>query len=194
MRVIGLTGGIGAGKSSVARVFAQRGAVVIDVDAVGHAVLEPGAPAHDRVIAEFGADVVASDGRIDRGALGRIVFGDPAALGRLTAISYPAINAALAERLSTVDAEVVVLDMAVLVEGNLGAGLYDVVVTVEADDELRVARAVARGMDEGDVRRRMAAQVTDAERRQVADFVIVNDGSEEDLVAAVDRVLKAVCA
>jgi dephospho-CoA kinase len=194
VRVIGLTGGIGAGKSSVARVFAQRGAVVIDVDAVGHAVLEPGAPAHDRVIAEFGADVVASDGRIDRGALGRIVFGDPAALGRLTAISYPAINAALAERLSTVDAEVVVLDMAVLVEGNLGAGLYDVVVTVEADDELRVARAVARGMDEGDVRRRMAAQVTDAERRQVADFVIVNDGSEEDLVAAVDRVLKAVCA
>lgn len=174
MLVVGLTGGIGAGKSTVAQLFAAKGAVVIDVDALGHVVLAPGGKAHGAVLAAFGT--------VDRGALGAIVFADPAELERLTAISHPAINAELAERLATIDDDaVVVLDMAILAESNLGAGMYTRVVTVEAPEELRVQRAAARGMAEADVRRRIAAQASEVERRRLADHVIVNDGTETDL-------------
>lgn len=192
MLIAGLTGGIGAGKTTVARLLAARGATVIDVDAVGHAVLEPGGGAYDEVVAEFGPGIVGADGRIDRPALGRIVFGDAAALARLTAISHPAINAQLVERLDALDTPgIVVLDMAILVESNLGQAdadhTYQVVITVEADEDTRVARAVARGMAEPDVRRRIRAQAREEERRRRADIVLVNDGSDEDLSAAVDR-------
>lgn len=190
--IVGLTGGIGAGKSSVANVLSSLGAVVIDVDAVGHAVLEPGGRAYDAVLAEFGTGILGEGGRIDRPALGRVVFRDPDALGRLTAISHPAINAELIERLDALPTDsVVVLDMAILVESQLGrvdpAHSYQVVVTVEAAEETRVRRAVARGMDEDQVRRRIAAQASEAERRGAARFVIVNDGNEADLTAAAEE-------
>jgi dephospho-CoA kinase len=177
MLVVGLTGGIGAGKSTVAGMLAAKGAAVIDVDRLGHVVLEPGGKAHDAVLDSFGT--------VDRRELGAIVFADPEALARLTAISHPAINAELVEVLAGVDDEVVVLDMAILAESILGRGVYEVVVTVEAPVEMRVARAVARGMAEVDVRRRIAAQASEAERRQLAQHVIVNDGSEAELVAQV---------
>ena len=178
MLIIGLTGGIGAGKSTVARLLEAKGAAVIDVDRLGHVVLEPGGKAHDAVLDAFGT--------VDRRQLGAIVFADPAALARLTAISHPAINAELVEVLAGIDREVVVLDMAILAEGNLGRGVYEVVITVEAPIELRVARAVARGMDEGDVRRRLAAQASEDDRRQLAQYVLVNDGTEAELAAQVD--------
>lgn len=195
MLIVGLTGGIGAGKSTVARLLAERGAVVIDVDALGHVVLEPGGRAYDQVIEAFGPAIVGPDGRIDRAALGRVVFGDPDALARLTAISHPAINAELVEALDQLPNDaIVVLDMAILVESNLGRvdpeHSYQLVVTVEAPVELRVQRAVARGMPEADVRRRLAAQASEDQRRAVAEIVIVNDGSEPDLEARVDEVWK----
>ena len=177
MLVVGLTGGIGAGKSTVARMLAAEGAAVIDVDALGHVVLQPGGKAHDAVLDTFGT--------VDRRELGAIVFADAAALARLTTISHPAINAELVEVLAGVDADVVVLDMAILAESNLGHGVYEVVVTVEAPIELRVARAVARGMTEVDVRRRLAAQASEVERRQLAQHVLVNDGTEAHLAAQV---------
>lgn len=193
MLIIGLTGGIGSGKSTVAAMLAERGAVVIDVDGVGRDVIAPGGRAVTEVIAAFGEGVADADGHIDRAALAQAVFGDPAALARLTAISHPAINAELVERLDALPHDtVVVLDMAILVESNLGridaAHTYSKVIVVEAPVELRVARAVARGMGEADVRRRMAAQATDEQRRAVADVVIVNDG---DLVTLADRVDQA---
>jgi dephospho-CoA kinase len=175
--VVGLTGGIGAGKSTVAHMLSANGAVVIDVDGLGHVVLQPGGKAHDAVLDAFGT--------VDRRELGAIVFADPAALARLTAISHPAINAELVEVLAGIDTDVVVLDMAILAESNLGHGVYEVVVTVEAPPELRVARAIARGMTEIDVRRRIAAQASEAERRQRAQHVLVNDGSEADLAVQV---------
>lgn len=183
MLVIGLTGGIGAGKSTAAARFLAKGATVVDVDALGHVVLAPGGKAHDEVLAAFGT--------VDRRELGAIVFADPAQLERLTAISHPAINLELAEVLAEVlagisDDAVVVLDMAILAESDLGRGMYTVVVTVEAPVELRVARAVARGMAEADVRRRIAAQASEDERRHLADHVLVNDGDEESLLARVD--------
>jgi dephospho-CoA kinase len=175
--IVGLTGGIGAGKSTVAGMLSAKGATVIDVDQLGHVVLQPGGKAHDAVLDAFGT--------VDRRELGAIVFADTAALAQLTAISHPAINAELVEVLADVDADVVVLDMAILAESNLGQGVYDVVVTVEAPTELRVTRAVARGMTEADVRRRLAAQASEAERRNLAQHVLVNDGTEADLAAQV---------
>jgi dephospho-CoA kinase len=176
MLVVGLTGGIGAGKSTVAGMLAARGAAVIDVDRLGHVVLEPGGKAHDAVLDAFGT--------VDRRELGAIVFADPAALSRLTAISHPA----------GLDDDVVVLDMAILAESILGRGVYDVVVTVEAPIELRVARAVARGMTELDVRRRLAAQASEDERRKLAQHVVVNDGTEADLAAQVAECWLALTA
>lgn len=180
MLVVGLTGGIGAGKSTAAKLFAAHGAVVIDVDSLGHVVIAPGGKAHDAVLAAFGT--------VDRGDLGAIVFADRAELDRLTSISHPAINAELAERLDAIDDAIVVLDMAILAESNLGRGMYRQVVTVEAPEELRVQRAVARGMAEVDVRRRIAAQASEGERRRLADHVLVNDGSEADLAAELDQI------
>ena len=196
MLVIGLTGGIGSGKSTVAALLAQRGATVIDVDALGREVIAPGGRAEAEVIAEFGPEITDAAGHIDRAGLARVVFDQPEALARLTAISHPAINAELADRLDAVRGDecsaesVVVLDMAILVESNLGRGdpehSYTKVVVVEAPPDLRVRRAVARGMEADDVRARIASQATDDERRAVADAVITNDGDLATLAQRVD--------
>lgn len=192
MLVVGLTGGIGAGKSTAARRFLEHGAVVIDVDALGHGVLEPGGRAHDAVFEAFGT--------VDRRELGGIVFADRDQLARLTAISHPAINAELAALLDAIDDRdaVVVLDMAILAESNLGRGdpehSYSIVVTVEAPMEARVERAVARGMAADDVRRRLAAQASEDARRALADHVLVNDGTEDDLRRQVDDVWSVLTA
>ncbi|MCB0983643.1 MAG: dephospho-CoA kinase [Ilumatobacteraceae bacterium] len=190
MLVIGLTGGIGSGKSTVAALLAERGATVVDVDAVGREVIAPGGRAEAAVIAAFGDGIADDDGHIDRAALAAAVFGRPEVLARLTAISHPAINETLVERIDALPANaVVVLDMAILVESNLGRAMprhgYTRVVAVEAPEVLRVERAVARGMQEADVRRRIASQATDAERRAVADAVVTNDA---DLAALTARV------
>lgn len=190
--VVGLTGGIGSGKSTVAALLAERGAHVIDVDAVGREVIAPGGRAEAEVLREFGPEVADADGHVHRPSLAAAVFGRPEALARLTAISHPAINAELAARLAaTAPDAIVVLDMAILVESNLGrlpdGGGYTKVVVVEAPQELRVARAVARGMVEADVRSRLASQATDDARRAVADAVVVNDGDLAVLHARVEE-------
>lgn len=192
MLVIGLTGGIGSGKSTVAALLGAHGAHVVDVDALGREVIAPGGRAEAAVIAEFGPSVVDDEGHVDRAALAKAVFGRPDELARLTAISHPAINEEIAVRLDALPSDaVVVLDMAILVESNLGRGdprhSYHRVVVVEAPLDLRVARAVARGMAEDDVRARIASQASDAERRAVADAVVVNDGDLDTLACRVDE-------
>lgn len=192
MLIAGLTGGIGAGKSTVARLLAERGATVIDVDALGRQVLEPGGRAASAVIEEFGPGITAPDGSIDRAALASVAFADPSSLSRLTAISHPAINEELVETLQRVPPDrIVVLDLAVLAESKLGQVdepyRYRFVITVEADPALREDRAVARGSGRDDVRRRMAQQATDDQRRALADVVIRNDGTMDQLVEQVDR-------
>ena len=191
MLIVGLTGGIGSGKSTVAHLLADRGAAIIDVDALGREVIAPGGRAEAAVLAEFGDAIVGADGHIDRPSLARAVFGRPEALARLTAISHPAINAVLADRLDALSTDViVVLDMAILVESTLGRGdphhSYRRVVVVEAPEDLRVQRAVARGMAEPDVRARIASQATDAERVAVADAIITNDADLATLQLRVD--------
>ena len=200
MKVVGLCGGIGAGKSTVARLLAERGAVVIDVDAPGRSVL-----AHDEVrhavVAEFGDGVLDADGGIDRAALAREVFSCEGRLTDLEAISHPAIDREIArhlEALASDPPDLVVLDMAVLVESDLGklsdGRGYTEVVVVEAHADVRLERLVARGMAADDARARMAAQATDAERRAVADHVLVNDGDEADLAERVDELIPLLMA
>lgn len=197
---MGLTGGIGAGKSTAAARFAELGAVVIDVDAIGREVLTPGVRAERGVIRFFGPGVTDSDGRIDRAKVAAEVFGRPDRLAVLEAVSHPAINAELEMRLDDLaergDVDAVVLDMAVLAESRLGrleSGRgYTKVVVVEAPEAMRLSRLVKRGLTEEQARARMASQATEEQRRAIADHVISNDGTIEELAAEVDRVWAAM--
>lgn len=184
---IGLTGGIGSGKSTAAGRFAELGALVIDADALAREVVEPGTEGLAAVVAEFGEQVLDGAGRLDRPVLARVVFGDDAARGRLNAILHPRIRARAAELIAAAPpGTVVVQDVPLLVETSQ-SGRYDLVVVVEAPDELRVRRLGRdRGMPAEEVRARMAAQATDEQRRAAADVVLVNDGTPEDLRAKVD--------
>lgn len=188
MLIVGLTGGIGAGKTTVAGMLARRGAVVIDVDQLGRQVVGPNGAVVDAVLDRFGADLRDGDGGIDRAALAARVFGDPEALGALTAISHPAINALLDETVSGIEARtpdsIVVYDMAVLAESELGRGIanaYELVVVVEAPTDVRLERVVERGLSRADAAARMASQANDEVRRALADFVIGNGGDIEAL-------------
>jgi dephospho-CoA kinase len=177
--------------------LAARGAEVIDVDALGRLVLEPGEAAHDAVLAAF-PTVAGADGHIDRRALADIVFADRDALARLEAISHPAINGEIARCLEASRAQVVILDMAALVGTRLGwldgeHPVYDVVVTVEAPADVRIARAVARGMRPEDAARRVASQPSGDTRRALAQHVVTNDGDLEALEAQVAALFTELC-
>ena len=175
---VGLTGGIGSGKSEVARLLAEHGAVVIDADELARAVLAPGTPELAMVVEHFGSDLLTPDGQLDRPALGRRVFADDSAREWLNGVVHPEVarrSAALAARAPA--SSVVVHDVPLLVENEL-QGRYDVVVVVEAAERTRLARLrESRGMTEQDAQARIAAQASDAERRTVAGVVLVNDGS-----------------
>ncbi|MBA3523618.1 MAG: dephospho-CoA kinase [Geodermatophilaceae bacterium] len=185
---VGLTGGIGAGKSAVAARLVEHGAVLIDSDVLAREVLAPGTPGLARVLERFGAGVLDAEGALDRPALGQIVFADPQARADLNAIVHPLVRQRSAELAAAAPAgAVVVHDVPLLVETGQTAN-YDVVVVVVADPELRVARLrETRGMDEQQARARITAQATDAERRAVADVLLDNSGTHEELTAAVDR-------
>jgi dephospho-CoA kinase len=184
---IGLTGGIGSGKSTVSTLLAERGAVVVDADRIAREVVEPGSPGLAAVAEAFGEDVLMADGSLDRAALAAIVFAHPEARRRLDAIVHPLVRARAAEIAAAAPSDAVVVnDVPLLVETGQ-AGAYDVVLVVEADPETRVARLVARGLTADDARARMAAQATDEQRRAVADVVLDNSGSREELVTQVDR-------
>ena len=185
MLLVGLSGGIGSGKSTVARALAARGAVVVDSDAVAREVVEPGTAGFEAVVARFGPGVLGGDGRLDRAALARLVFSDENARADLNGIVHPLVALETQRQVAaTPPGAVVVLDVPLLVEAARGG--YDLVVIVEAPAPVRLERLAARGMDPEDARRRMAAQATDAERRAVADVVLDNSGPPEELVRQVD--------
>ncbi len=189
MLKVGLTGGIGSGKSEVTRRLAALGAYVVDADVLAREVVEPGTPGLAAVAAEFGAEVLRPDGSLDRDRLGAIVFADPAARARLNAIVHPLVGAATAERFAAAPADAIVVhDVPLLVEVGLAAA-YDVVLVVAATAETQGSRLVrARGMSADEARSRIAAQAPLADKLAVADFVITNDGSLDDL----DRQVQAV--
>jgi dephospho-CoA kinase len=182
---VGLSGGIGSGKSTVARGLARRGAIVIDADAIAREVVAHGQPGLAAVVERFGPEVLDGDGRLDRPKLAALVFEDAAARADLNAIVHPRVAAETARRIAAAPADaVVVIDVPLLVEAARSG--YDAVVIVEAPEAVRLERLVGRGMSPDDARRRMAAQASDAERRKVADVVLDNAGSEADLDAQID--------
>ncbi|MFS8499325.1 MAG: dephospho-CoA kinase [Micromonosporaceae bacterium] len=184
---VGLTGGIGAGKSEVARRLAGHGAVVIDADRVAREVVAPGTDGLARVVAEFGPQVLAADGSLDRAALAAVVFGDADRRRRLEAIIHPRVRARTAELVAAAPPDAIVVnDVPLLVEVGLVA-TYHLVVVVEAPEATRIARLVgSRGMTEEQARARIAAQASDEVRRAAADVLLTNDGPLADLYARVD--------
>jgi dephospho-CoA kinase len=194
---VALTGGIGSGKSSVAARLAAHGAVVVDADALAREVVEPGTPGLAAVVAEFGADVLAADGSLDRAALAAIVFSDPERRRALEAIVHPLVGQRSAELIAEApDGAMVVYDVPLLAEsagtGRDRTGEFDAVVVVEAPMDLRLERLVGRGLTADDARARIAAQASDADRRVLADHVVLNDGDLTALDTAVDRLWTAL--
>lgn len=183
---VGLTGGIGAGKSTVARLLTGHGAIVLDADLAARAVVEPGTEGLAEVVDAFGPQVLREDGSLDRAALASVVFSDEERRKRLNAIVHPRVRAWMAERAAAAPAgSVVVQDIPLLVEGGL-APLFDVVVVVDADDDTRVARLIRdRAMSEPEARARIAAQAPREQRNAAADRLIDNSGGTEELNEAV---------
>ena len=184
MLAVGLTGGIGSGKSTVADLLVARGAVLIDADRIARQVVAPGGAAYGPVVQRFGPAVVAADGTIDRPALAAVVFADPGALADLNAITHPAIGAVMTERRAAEEdtGHIVVLDVPLLTPAHRDLLGLDAVVVVDCDPALALRRLTsARGMDRADAEARMAAQVGRHERLQGADLVVANDGSLSEL-------------
>ncbi|MEV5281061.1 dephospho-CoA kinase [Streptomyces sp. NPDC051994] len=182
MLKVGLTGGIGAGKSEVSRLFVSYGAVLIDADRIAREVVEPGTPGLAAVVEAFGPGILSADGTLDRPKLGGIVFSDPDKLSILNKIVHPLVGARSAALESAAGPDSVVIhDVPLLAENGL-APLYDLVVVVDAAPETQLDRLVRlRGMTADEARARMAAQADRAQRLAVADIVIDNDGPLEAL-------------
>ncbi|MEY2773599.1 MAG: Dephospho-CoA kinase [Actinomycetota bacterium] len=191
---LGLSGGIGSGKSTVAKILADLGAVVIDADVIAKEVLEPNQAGYQRAIEVFGESILDSDRRIDRKKLAELVFQNSDALAKLEAIVHPAVIARVAQiRNSLPESTVVVYDTPLLFEKNL-QGQFDKVLIVVTDSEHRKARLIERGLEITDIEARIANQATDAQRRTVADFVIENNGSPEQLHDQVTKVWQQISA
>ena len=187
MRRVGLTGGIGSGKSTAGRLLADRGAVVLDADTFARDAVAAGTPGFDAVIARFGDELVGADGQLDRAALASIVFADERARKDLEAIVHPEVRRRIADGIaaSAGSDRVLVLESPLLIE--TGSDLdCDAVVVIAAPLETRVERLVARGMDEGDARARVAAQSTLRQQARAADILLDNEGTPEELEEQVD--------
>lgn len=188
---VALTGNIGSGKSTVARTWARLGAPVIDADVLARRAVEPGSRGLRRIVGAFGPEVLDGEGRLDRAAMRRIVFRDPAARARLESIVHPEVGRlrdAEEERLRAAGARIVVYDIPLLFEAGLEAR-FDAVVLVDAPEEVRLRRLVRdRGLDEAEARRMIAAQMPAAAKRGRADVIIDNDGTLEDLERRAEEV------
>jgi dephospho-CoA kinase len=190
VRTVAVTGGIGAGKSTVSRILAELGAIVVDSDRLARQVVEPGTPGLADVVAAFGPRVLAGDGTLDRAALAGMVFAAPdadAARHRLEGIIHPLVRAEFRRIVGEAARGSVVVNDIPILRSAAQAAEFDTVVVVVAEEPVRVARLMERGLTEADARARIAAQISDDERVALADHVIHNDGDEEALRRQVER-------
>lgn len=192
MKKIGLTGGIGSGKSTVAKLLAEAGFKVVDADQIARDIMEPGSPVLDDVADAFGADVIRQDGSLDRGKLAGRAFVDKRATEKLNSITHPAIRAESERRFADAEAAgepAVVYDMPLLVDIGMHRDM-DLTVVVDVDADERVRRLVSsRGLDEADARARIAQQIDDATRKAAADVIIDNNGAIDALRPQVDELI-----
>ncbi len=187
MKVVALTGGIGSGKSLVANYFFSLGAEVIDADQLARQAIERGSEGFDEVLTAFG-DGILKDGDIDRRALGELIFSDPDKRKLLEGIIHPRVQQALADaRKSLVDDQILIYEIPLLVETN-AASKFDLVITVEAPLDTRIDRLKKRGLLQYEIEKRIANQVTPEARKAVANIVIENNGSEEELLRKVETI------
>ena len=195
--LVGLTGGIATGKSTVAEVFRRLGCVVIDADVLAREVVVPGAPAYDDIVGAFGRGVLQPDGTLDRQKLGAIVFAAPAKRERLEAITHPRIRERFVQTLADLEARdftgVVVFDAPVMIESGNHKSM-DRLVVVTTDEATQRARALARDGSPEDVERRIASQMPLSEKAKLADYVIDNSGDRETTIAEARRVYAALRA
>ena len=186
MSVIALTGGIGAGKSTVAQFFSELGAVVVDADQLARIAIERGSEGFDEVVTTFGQSII-SNGDIDRKALAAIVFNDPQARVDLEAIIHPRVQKLFAQAVAESDQSVpMIYEIPLLVETD-AAHKFDFVITVEADEDLRISRLLSRGMFISDIKARLANQAPAEKRTAIADAVIRNDGDDDHLLRQVEN-------
>lgn len=186
MIVIALTGGIGAGKSTVAQFFSELGANVVDADQLARIAIERGSEGFDEVVARFGQEIL-SNGDIDRKALAAIIFSDPAAKSDLEAIVHPRVQALFGQARAENDPSIpMIYEIPLLVETD-AAKKFDFIVTVEAAEEVRIARLLERGMFISDIKARLANQASSESRTSIADAVITNDGDEDHLLRQVEN-------
>lgn len=190
MLLVGLTGGIGSGKSTVARLLQDKGATVVDADEAARAIVEPGQSALAALVERFGAGILLTDGRLDRAGLARIAFNDEESRLALNGITWPAIVDEFSQRIEEAPPDaVVVCDVPLLAEGGPGHEReYAAVIVVESPMDVRLARLEERGIARDDGERRMAAQKSDDERREFATYVLDNSGDVEALARQVDEV------
>jgi dephospho-CoA kinase len=188
--LVGLTGGIGAGKSTVSDLLAARGAVIVDADVVARSVVEPGQPALAKLVERFGAGILDTDGRLDRAALAKLAFVDDESRRDLEAITHPAINDEFTRRVAEAPGDaIVVLDVPLLAESEQARKRpYQTVIVVEAPRTVRLERLEARGVSRADAEARMAAQADDAERRKIATYVVDNSGDLAALERQIDEI------
>ncbi len=192
--IVALTGGIGSGKSTVAAMFAEHGAVIVDADKIAREVVQPDTPGYAAVVARFGPGVVASDGSLDRAGIAAIVFADADALADLNAILHPLVRQRSAHLIAAAPAGSIVVNEVPLLAEGAGRGAFDRIVVVESALPVRLARLAERGLPPDQARARIAAQATDEQRRAIADEVIDNNGSRARLAAEVARVWAVLVA
>lgn len=187
MLTVALTGGIGSGKSLVGEYLEALGAIVVDSDQLAREVIERGSEGFDALVAHFG-DRILKDGEVERAALARIVFDDSNERQALEAIIHPRVRARYESILAKVGGGAVVVNQIPLLVETDGADRFDLVIAVEAEEGIRIQRAVERGLKEYEVRKRINSQASDSERRAIADFVITNNGTKEELLSQVERI------
>jgi dephospho-CoA kinase len=185
--MVGLTGGIGSGKSTVASLLAERGAIVIDADAIAREVVEPGTPTLAKLVERFGPEILAADGSLDRAALAERAFVTEEDKKDLEAITHPAIGEEFLRRVAEAPEGVVVHDVPLLVESTRGFK-YDAVIVVEAPIDVRLDRLEARGVPRDDAQRRIGMQASDADRRKVATWVVDNSGPRDELERQIEKI------
>jgi len=191
MLIVALTGGIGSGKTMVGEIFAELGALVVDSDQLAREVVERGSKGFDLIVTEFG-DEILKNGDLDRAALASLIFKDPKKRAKLEEITHPLIRQSFAKIVSSAGSDSIIINQIPLLVESKHDYKFDHIITISVPDEIRTERLLKRGLTLTQIEQRMKAQATDAQREVISDTVIVNDKSEQELLAQIEKVWESL--